>query len=666
MNHLKREKSPYLLQHAENPVDWYPWCAEAFEEAAARNVPVFLSVGYSTCHWCHVMAHESFEDNEVAALLNENFVSIKVDREERPDIDSVYMRVCQSLTGSGGWPLTVFLTPDKKPFFAGTYFPKHSRPGSTGLIELLTRVTDIWTHDRAALTAQSREITDFLANQQLDFPAESEKNSSALIEEGLSYFVRSFDRKNGGFGSAPKFPSPHNLLFLMAQKGKKGDKYTAMAEKTLVQMYRGGIFDHIGGGFCRYSTDEMWLVPHFEKMLYDNALLLLAYSQAFHETGRIFYRTAAQRIADYVKEELTGPLGEFYCGQDADSDGVEGKYYVFTPEEIRSILPLETASAFCSRYDITAQGNFEGKSIPNLLSAEDYETTPDRELLRILQEYRLERTSLHTDDKVLTAWNGLMIAALARSARQLKNASHLEAALQSAEFIWENLQEDGKLLARWRQNEKAFAGTLEDYVFYIWGLLECYATTFHPMHLQRADLLGKSMLDLFFDWDKGGCYLYAKDSEQLFIRPKETFDGAIPSGNAAAALIMKKLAFYTGESCWEKALDLQSRFMRQKCNESAPGHSFYLWQLTEEQEDRGQLICTMETGEELSAETLCELWDLDMDILLKTSETSDLLEKIAPYTRFYPIPGTGALYYYCKDQVCNKPVESLEELETLL
>ena len=446
MNHLNHEKSPYLLQHAENPVDWYPWCDEAFALAAERDIPIFLSIGYSTCHWCHVMAHESFEDPEVAEILADGFVAVKVDREERPDIDSVYMSVCQAMTGSGGWPLTIIMTPDKKPFFAGTYFPKHNRFGSPGLIELLNAVSDKWAANRKSLLEQSDVVVDFLKareaagssaggrtgsgddstdNAAADSGAQNQTDPCALIEGGLAYFTKTFDKKNGGFGASPKFPSPHNLLFLMGQKGRKGEKYLTMAEKTLEQMYRGGIFDHIGGGFSRYSTDEKWLVPHFEKMLYDNALLLLTYSQAWQETGSSLYRYVAERTAAYVKRELTDPEGGFYCGQDADSDGAEGKYYVFTPEEIRSLLHLEPAASFCARYDITPGGNFEGKSIPNLLSADNWTALPDEDLLRILQEYRLERTVLHRDDKVLTSWNGLMIAALAKSARQLKNAEFL-------------------------------------------------------------------------------------------------------------------------------------------------------------------------------------------------------------------------------------------------
>ncbi len=666
MNHLNHEKSPYLLQHAENPVDWYPWCEEAFNLAAEKDLPIFLSIGYSTCHWCHVMAHESFEDEDIARILSEGFVSVKVDREERPDIDSVYMSACQAMTGSGGWPLTIIMTPDKKPFFAGTYFPKHSAFGRPGLTDLLPAISEKWMTNREELLNQSNAVVNFLKQREMPADMEPAPDAHELPEEALSTFSRAFDRKNGGFGQSPKFPSPHNLLFLMAQKGKKGDRYLSMAEKTLIQMYRGGIFDHIGGGFCRYATDEMWLIPHFEKMLYDNALLLLTYSQAWQETGSSLYRAVAEKTAAYVLRELTDSEGGFYCGQDADSEGVEGKFYVFTPEEIRSLLPLESAAAFCARYDITPEGNFEGKSVPNLLSCESFRELPDEDLLRILQEYRLERTSLHCDDKILTGWNGLMIASLARAARQLKNADFLEAALRACDFLLKNLHRgEGCLYARWRRGHQAFEGTLDDYAFFAWGLLECYSTTFNPFYLQQADLIGRKMLELFFDEAEGGCFLYAKDGEQLFIRPKETCDGAMPSGNAAAALVMKKLAFFTGEELWERARSLQSEFLQKRCQENPAGHSFYLWILTEEQADNGQLICTMHDIESLPPETLCELWDLDMDILLKTSETEELLHQVSPYMANYPISRERPAYYYCRDGVCFSPVSSLEEAAEL-
>ena len=663
MNRLEREKSPYLLQHADNPVDWYPWCDEAFEAAAQRNVPIFLSIGYSVCHWCHVMAHESFEDAKTAALINKNYVAIKVDREERPDIDAVYMAFCHAATGSGGWPLTIVMTPDKKPFFAGTYFPKRSQHGRLGLTELLSAISAKWKQDRAQLLSQTERITDFL-NSRGSQDGCDPSDPRQLAAEALSQFVQSFDPEYGGFGQSPKFPSPHNLLFLMAQRQ---DRSLAMAEKTLIQMYRGGIFDHVGGGFCRYSTDDKWLAPHFEKMLYDNALLILAYSQAYKETGKTIYRDIAEKTIRYVLRELTGRDGAFYCSQDADSDGVEGKFYLFTPKEVEEVLGRKAGSAFCKRYDITKEGNFEGKGIPNLIKNPMYEDalreTEEYRLLK-LYRYRMHRTDLHRDDKVLTGWNGLMIAALARSARLLDRRDYLASALDAVSFVWAHLHTgDGRLLSRWRDGEAAFSGTLEDYAFFAWGLIECYRSTFNPQYLKKALLVAHQLMDLFFDEKDGGCYLYARDSEQLFIRPKETYDGALPSGNSAAALVMRALAFLTGEDCWRRAFDLQSAFLSKEARQYPAGHSFFLWQMTQELADRGQLICVCSGS---SAFDLQDLWQFDLDILVKTEDDAASIEEAAPFLKNYPIPFSGTDYYLCRNHGCSRPVKTLAELKKLL
>lgn len=421
-NQLQSEKSPYLLQHAENPVDWLPWGPAALEEARRRDMPIFLSIGYSTCHWCHVMAHESFESEDVAAALNRSFIPVKVDREERPDVDAVYMAACIAMNGSGGWPLTVLLTPEQKPFWAGTYLPKEQ------LLSLLEQAARRWRENREELTALGNALTDHLRSEDAVRPGAP---SRALVEEGVAQFSRSFDRQWGGFGQPPKFPTPHNLLFLLRYAHLTGDRRAReMAEETLEHMYRGGLFDHVGGGFSRYSTDRQWLVPHFEKMLYDNALLALAYTEAYQLTRRDYEREVVRRTLDYVLDRLTDPSGGFYCGQDADSDGVEGKYYVFSPEE------MET-------------------------------------LRRRISEYRQGRTRLHLDDKVLTSWNGLMIAALARAGLVLDEPRYLEASERAAAFIGKHLKDGrGRLLARWRQGEAAHPGKLEDYAFYAWGLLE--------------------------------------------------------------------------------------------------------------------------------------------------------------------------------------------------
>ncbi|MCI9597656.1 MAG: thioredoxin domain-containing protein [Firmicutes bacterium] len=654
-NRLLDEKSPYLLQHAYNPVSWHPWGEEAFQKARKEDKPVFLSIGYSTCHWCHVMAHESFEDEEVAKLLNRSFVSVKVDREERPDIDAVYMAVCQAFTGSGGWPLTILMTPEKKPFFAGTYLPKKERYGTMGLIQLLRFVEKNWTSNRNRLIEESERITKFMEKTQETQEKSLGKPLETLIKEGKEQLKQTFDPKWGGFGPMPKFPTPHNLLFLLAQEEKN---CTEMAEKTLAQMYRGGIFDHIGGGFCRYSTDERWLVPHFEKMLYDNALLLLAYTEGSLRTGKALYRNVAAKIVAYIMRELTHEEGGFFCSQDADSEGQEGKYYVFAPGEIIQTLGETEGRRFCEVYDIDFRGNFEGKSIPNLLKHQEYEKEAGEPFLGSLYRYRKQRTMLHRDEKILTGWNGLMIAALARAGVWLEQPDYLKAALRAEEFVWKCLRtEGGKLLSRWYGGQADFPGTLEDYAFFSWALLECYAATFEPGYLRKACLVAKEMLEQFFGPDSGGGYLYGKDSEKLLIRPKETYDGAMPSGNAVAALVMRQLAFFTGEGLWQKHWEQQENFLRQECRYPAR-HTFFLWVLSQEQKEKGQLICVSPEDPPIQ-----ELRRMGIPVLVKTKKNQDTIERVAPFLKDYPLPEQGTDYYFCQGQTCHPPVRCLKSLE---
>lgn len=604
------------------------------------------------------MAHESFEDQDVARILNRSFISIKVDREERPDIDAVYMTVCQAFTGSGGWPLTILMTPEKKPFFAGTYLPKKERYGAMGLMQLLQFVEKNWKSNRARLIEESERITEFLEKSQEVQDGQVGQPPEMLIKKAVRHLQNTFDPRWGGFGPMPKFPTPHNLLFLLAQED---DTCMEMAEKTLVQMYRGGIFDHIGGGFCRYSTDEKWLVPHFEKMLYDNALLLMAYSEGYMRTGKALYRNIADKTAEYVTGELAHEAGGFFCSQDADSEGQEGKYYVFTPGEILKVLGEEEGNQFCKTYDITFQGNFEGKSIPNLLGNQEYEAEAAKPSLEALCQYRKHRTVLHRDEKVLTSWNGLMIAALARAATQLQRPDYLTAALRAEKFVWENLHEkDGKLLARWCDGQADYPGTLEDYAFFSWALLECYSATFTPEYLQKASLVGVQMLQQFFDSAAGGGYLYGKDSEQLLIRPKETYDGAMPSGNAVAALVMRKMAFFTGEELWRKSWEKQDDFLRQTIRHPA-GHTFFLWDLTREKKEKGQLICV--SSEAVPIETL---QGIGLDILLKTKENCEEIEQAAPFLKAYPLPERGTNYYLCQGTMCHPPVCSIEEVKKII
>lgn len=576
-NRLKDEKSPYLIQHMDNPVDWYPWCEEAFRKAKAQNKPVFLSIGYSTCHWCHVMAHESFEDEETAEILNQGYVSIKVDREERPDIDAVYMSACQAVTGQGGWPLTIIMTPEQKPFFAGTYFPKERYYGRPGLKDILKKVLVLWRDRREDLIRDGEEITAAInrtSTAQKDSP-DNQLPEKELLRKAYHIFREQFDPVWGGFGGAPKFPSPHNLLFLMRYAKEEGkNDALRMAEKTLDAMMNGGIHDHIGGGFSRYSTDEKWLVPHFEKMLYDNALLILAYLEAYRITGKDRYGDTVRHTADYILRELTDSRGGFYCGQDADSEGVEGKYYVFSPEEVTAVLGEAEGREFCSRYGITKEGNFEGKSIPNRIG-KCREGGGQAETK--LYEYRLKRASLHKDDKILLSWNAWTILALARAGAVLKEERYLEAARKAQGFIEGHMTDaQGRLFLRYRDGEAACQGQLKDYAVYALALLELYQVDLRKEYLTEAVHRAGQMRRFFEDAGEGGYYIYASDAVPLIARPKEMHDGAIPSGNSAALMVLGKLAALTGGEGWQEAFDKQVRYCSREIQEYPAGCSFTL------------------------------------------------------------------------------------------
>ncbi|MBR5318195.1 MAG: thioredoxin domain-containing protein [Peptococcaceae bacterium] len=658
-NALQYEKSPYLLQHQHNPVNWMPWGEAAFRKAALEDKPVFLSIGYSTCHWCHVMARESFEDEETADVLNNYFICIKVDREERPDVDAVYMAVCQAMTGSGGWPLTVFLTPEQKPFFAGTYFPKRRRYGQPGLMELLERIHHLWEHDREQLLQTGDQIT---AAMQEVYPADGREPQKTILAQACQQLRRQYDKTWGGFGPAPKFPTPHNLLFLMryAALEQKPDGLD-MAAHTLQAMACGGIRDHIGGGFSRYSTDTQWLVPHFEKMLYDNALLILAYLEAYQQTQEEAYAQVVRSTADYVLRELTDDRGGFYCGQDADSDGVEGKYYVFTPQETEQILGETDGQLFNRLYGITEQGNFEGNSIPNRIGQTEPGWRHDDARLKKLYDYRLQRTALHKDDKVLLSWNGWMILALARAGFLLDEPCYLEVAKQAQQFIEANITDaDNRLFVRWREGEAAHTGQLDDYAVYGLALLELYQVTLEPVYLQQAILRARQMTALFADEKSGGYFLTAADAETLIIRPKETYDGAIPSGNSAAAMLLQKLAYLTGEAVWQEAAHRQMQFMAGEMNRYPAGHCFALLAMADALYPHRELVCVTREG---IPEALRQYQKgrraENTAVLLKTPETSRILTQCAPFTADYSVPEQGTLYYLCENGACKAPADHL-------
>lgn len=572
-NQLKNEISPYLLQHAENPVDWYPWCKEAFEKAKSEDKPIFLSIGYSTCHWCHVMAHESFEDEKTAKILNKYFISIKVDREERPDIDSVYMSVCQAFTGSGGWPMSIFMTWDKKPFFAGTYFPPYSHYGMPGFSDLLNAIANQWNNNRSELLHSADEIIIHLKNME---SSGKNLNNTNLIESAVRIFSESFDSVYGGFGSAPKFPTPHNLLFLaLYSKQNDNSDILQMVEKTLVQMRKGGIFDHIGYGFSRYSTDKYFLAPHFEKMLHDNALLIIAYSAAYSITRNNFYLHTAEKTAEYVLREMTSPDGGFYCAQDADSQGVEGKFYTFTLSEILDILGDEKGKRFAQVFDITANGNFEGVNIPNLLKSNDLNSDFSDEI-QMLYDYRKKRTRLHLDDKILISWNSLMIAALSALYRASHNEKYLQAAKKAQDFIENNLCNDKQLYTSYRDGKWLNKAFLDDYVFYTAALIEMYNSTLDNMYLDKAQQFCDETIKQFADGENRGYYLNKAENSELFINPKETYDGALPSGNSVMAYNLVRLYQLTEKEKYRILAEKHIEFLSVQAQSYPAGHCMFL------------------------------------------------------------------------------------------
>ncbi len=681
-NRLIKEKSPYLLQHAYNPVEWYPWGEEAFEIAERENKPIFLSIGYSTCHWCHVMEKESFEDQEVAELLNSTFVCIKVDREERPDIDSAFMKVCQALTGSGGWPLTIIMTPDKKPFFAATYIPKESRFGRTGLKEIVLRIKELWQNQRDYLEELAEKVSLGLSLAEEQAGGELSQN---VIDTAYEQLYQSFDSKNGGFGRAPKFPSAHNLLFLLRYWRRKGeDRALEMVEKTLLAMRRGGIYDHIGFGFHRYSTDEKWLLPHFEKMLYDQATLALAYTEAYQATKKEEYKRTAEEIFTYVQREMTSQEGAFYSAQDADSEGEEGKFYLWSEEEIREVLGGE-AELVIKVFNVREEGNFReevtgiktGKNILHLkkplkeIAAEL--GVKEEELRRKVEEARKnllrareKRIPPAKDDKILVDWNGLMIAALAKAAQVFDEPEYAEAAKRASDFILERMLIDGKLYHRYREGEAAIDAFLDDYAFLTFGLLELYEATFDVRYLRKALELTDYLLENFWEHARGGFYFTQKGSQELPLRRKELQDTAYPSGNSVAFLNLLRLSKITGKAEYEeRAWALGESFSREV--EKIPvAYTFFLSALIFAFSSSLVVIA----GNKRSKDTIAMIKALRENflpnkVLLLSSDEE--LSDIAEFTGELKSIGGRATAYICRDYSCSPPTTSIEEmLERLL
>jgi uncharacterized protein YyaL (SSP411 family) len=685
-NRLAKEKSLYLLQHAQNPVDWYPWSEEAFKKAEKEDKPIFLSIGYSTCHWCHVMEKESFEDEEAAKILNKNFVSIKVDREERPDIDKIYMKTCVLMTGSGGWPLTIIMTPQKQPFFAGTYLPKKGRAGMIGLVDLLRSVGRLWKRDRSKLTSTAERATEYLIDYMRAKQREEEL-TELIFDEAFIRLLDSFDQTNGGFGTSPKFPSPHNLSFLLRYWKRRGRRQALeMVEKTLQKMRLGGVFDQVGFGFHRYSTDSTWLVPHFEKMLYDQALMAIAYIEAYQVTGKKEYQKTAEEIFGYVLRDMTDPNGGFFSAEDADSEGQEGKFYVWTRTEIEQILG-KNADIIVRVFNISKEGNYldihRGATGHNILhlkkSLRKLSSDLDMRyegLVAILRNARLElfkirekRTHPLKDNKILTDWNGLMIAALAKGAQAFDSMRYVKAAERAVEFILRKLRRtDGRLIHRHRDGEATIDGNLDDYAFLVLGLTELYEATFKTKYLEEALRLQHKMIKHFWDRESGGFFFTSDYSEKILARYKDFRDGAIPSGNSIAFLNLVRLARMTGKSQYEeKAAALAKAFASHE--EGTPSqNAMFLAGLDFSIGPAYEIVIV---GDPKSKETEKMLHAIrtkfiPSKVVLFKRENGTSLENVASFTKDMKTIAGETTAYICRNFVCSKPMTDTRKVLKIL
>ncbi|MFX1551016.1 MAG: thioredoxin domain-containing protein [Promethearchaeota archaeon] len=673
-NKLKSEKSPYLLQHAKNPVDWYPWGEEAFIKARNEDKPIFLSIGYSTCHWCHVMAHESFEDDEIAKLMNEVFVSIKVDREERLDVDKIYMTVCQMMTGSGGWPLTIIMTPDKKPFFAGTYFPKETRFGRIGLLDLIKRIQELWKNQKNEILNSAEQIVFSLQN--IDQESPGEKFSDNSVKKAYRQLSIQYDSVNGGFGTRPKFPTPHNLIFLLRYWKRTGDdKALKMVEKTLLEMRKGGIYDHIGFGFHRYSTDSVWLVPHFEKMLYDQALIVIAYIEAYQATKNDLYRKTVQEIFTYVLRDMTSPEGGFYSAEDADSEGEEGKFYLWSKKDMEKILEKHEVDLILNLFNIEDFGNYleeasskkTGKNILHLNNLPDTEIVEKIEKIRLtLFEERENRIHPHKDDKILTDWNGLMIAALAKGAIAFQENKYLENAKKAANFILSKLTDsNNKLLHRYKDGVSEINGFLTDYSFLIWGLIELYEATFDIFFLKSALELHKIQNEDFWDKNIGGFFFTSKDSEQLLTKQKEIYDGAIPSGNSIAMLNLLRLSYITGDHELEEKADKLLRVFSEKIKANPLAYTQFLIAIDFALGPSYSLVIA---GNSLGEDTK-EFINLIRNeytpnkvlMLRKIEQETPDIDKYSNFVEFFYDYQGKATAYVCINKTCKPPTHDINQ-----
>jgi uncharacterized protein YyaL (SSP411 family) len=673
-NRLIDETSPYLLQHAHNPVEWYAWGDEAFDKARAEDKPVLVSIGYSACHWCHVMEHESFEDEATARVMNENFVNIKVDMEERPDVDQIYMAFVQMTTGRGGWPMTVFITPDKLPFFGGTYFPPEPRYGMPSFQQILLSVSDAWTHRREEILNSTTDILGELRRLGIGDAAGS-SITPEISDAAFQSFDRSFDSTNGGFGGAPKFPPSMSKEFLLRYYKRTGNKRALeMVRKTAEEMAKGGIYDQLGGGFHRYSVDAVWLVPHFEKMLYDNSQLIRIYLHLYQVTKDDFFRRIAEETLEYVRREMLDPAGGFYSTQDADSEGEEGKFFVWTPREVEQILGEADARVFNFYYDVTDDGNFEGKNILSVhytheaaaralkIDLADFNIALERGRKKLF-EGRDQRIKPHRDEKVLTAWNGLMLAAFAEAAAVLGNDEYLDIARRNADFILESLSADGRLLRTWKEGRAKLNAYIEDYANFADGLLELFQVSGEIRYFSEAKRLADLMITEFWDEDAGGFYFTSGDHEELIVRNKDFFDNATPSGNSVAADVFLKLAKLSGDEKYERfALAVlrlaaaQIKRYPQGVGRALSAIEFYLSPVKE-------VVIIGEAGSELEQ----SVWQryLPNKVVVRSDsprENSDAIPLLAEREMI----DAKTTVYVCENFVCQRPVNQLDELTELL
>ena len=690
-NRLIFESSPYLLQHAANPVDWYPWSEEAFQMALKLDKPIFLSIGYTTCHWCHVMEHESFEDSEVAALMNDAFINIKVDREERPDIDNIYMSVTQMVTGRGGWPMTIIMTPEKEAFFAGTYFPKTTRYSRIGMLELVPKVANMWNEEesRDSLISNAEEITKKLKNIN-----RSIKNSGDISKEVFTKTYQSFnsryDKEYGGFGSSPKFPKPHDYMFLANYFIRTKDPNALyMLEESLSKMRFGGIYDQIGFGFHRYSTDSKWLAPHFEKMLYDQALLIHAYLDTYIITGDEKYSNVVHEIIDYVLRDMTSSEGGFYSAEDADSEGEEGTFYIWKSIEILEVLGQEDGVFMNDVLNIQENGNWkEGKehhtNIPHRQSnwnqiSKKYSLTVNEakslyEKSRIkLFNYRKDRVHPQKDDKILTDWNGLMISALSRAASILDNSRYEDAAIKSMDFISNHLTDkDGKLFKRIRiqKGKPGLNATIEDYSFVIWGAIELYQLTFDPSYLELASFLSDHTIDHFLDSNDGSFYFTSDYAEKLLIRSKDVYDGAIPSGNSVSAYNFIRLGRILSVPKYE---EISSNLLSKYSNRLNNSGSNYSMMMRAVDFFNGPSFEVLIFGDKENKKTkkiistINKTKRINKVVININSENRESLSSLMPYIEYFPKhEDDHPIVYICKNYSCELPTSDLAVIIELL